>query len=167
MFLGVHGATPIKDFPLAVSPRATANPQRGMSGFAIRMSAYKTVNKRADPKRNFAASLARSGYTAKEREGREERGKGGRSIAFREEWVKRTSRARKGGCEGAREGGGEKVGTEGWNESGNRGNERNRREKIRAHELVGRRGPRRERTTEEKGGNRRRERKKRGRGRRG
>lgn len=64
MFLGVHGATPIKDFPLAVSPRATANPQRGMSGFAIRMSAYKTVNKRADPKRNFAASLARSGYTA-------------------------------------------------------------------------------------------------------
>lgn len=141
-----------------------------MSGFAIRMSAYKTVNKRADPKRNFAASLARSGYTASRKSVKGE--KGSRSIAFGEERVKRTSRAREGGSEGAREGKRgegreEEVGTEGWNESGNRGNERNRREKIRAHELVGRRGPRRERTMEEKRGDRRQERKKRGRERRG
>lgn len=64
-----------------------------MSGFAIRMSAYKTVNKRADPKRNFAASLARSGYTAS----RKSAGKGSRSMAFGEERVKRTSRAREEG----------------------------------------------------------------------
>lgn len=41
-----------------------------MSGFAIRMSAYKTVNKRADPKRNFTASLARSGYSGKSKKRR-------------------------------------------------------------------------------------------------
>jgi len=43
----------------------------GMSGFAIRMSAYKTVNKRADPKRNFTASLACGGYTASQKRKRE------------------------------------------------------------------------------------------------
>jgi len=36
-----------------------------MSGFAIRMSTYKTVNKRTDPKRNSTASLACSGYSGK------------------------------------------------------------------------------------------------------
>lgn len=41
-----------------------------MSGFAIRMSAYKTVNKRADPKRNFTASLACSGYSGKSKKRR-------------------------------------------------------------------------------------------------
>lgn len=34
------------------------------------MSAYKTVNKRADPKRNFTASLACSGYSGKSKKRR-------------------------------------------------------------------------------------------------
>lgn len=76
-----------------------------MSGFAIRMSAYKTVNKRADPKRNFTASLACSGYSgkskkrrAREREieasfGEIKEGKTDESCARKR---KRKERARKG-----------------------------------------------------------------------
>ena len=36
---------------------STSGPGYTTAGFVIRMSAYKTVNKRADPKRNFGASL--------------------------------------------------------------------------------------------------------------
>lgn len=73
------------------------------------MSAYKTVNKRADPKRNFAAFLACGGYTAN-RKRKKERNEGNRS-----------GRNRRDASE-----------EEEWDETGNRGNEKNRREKIRA-----------------------------------
>ena len=36
---------------------SSSGPGYRTAGFVIRMSAYKTVNKRADPKRNFGASL--------------------------------------------------------------------------------------------------------------
>ncbi|EZA51879.1 hypothetical protein X777_09182 [Ooceraea biroi] len=65
-----------------------------MSGFAIRMSAYKTVNKRADLKRNFAASLACSGYTGS-RKGAQ-RGEGNRNGFWR------NRRARSGDVEEGR-----------------------------------------------------------------
>lgn len=86
------------------------------------MSAYKTVNKRADLKRNFAASLARAVVTRevervqRDGAGRAGRGrKGSRSMGFGE-----AGETDYESC------------AEGWDESGNRGNERNRREKIRA-----------------------------------
>jgi len=67
-----------------------------MSGFAVRMSAYKTVSERADLKRNFAASLARDGYTA----GRKgaERGAGNGSGFWRNRRAReaRTPREKKG-----------------------------------------------------------------------
>lgn len=61
-----------------------------MSGFAIRMSAYKTVNKRADPKRNFAASLARSGYTASRKRAQREKKGEEREV---EAWLSEERRA--------------------------------------------------------------------------
>lgn len=100
----------------------------GMSGFAIRMSAYKTVNKRADLKRNFAASLACSGYTGGRSNG-ESQGEGREIEAGFGEAGETDVRAK---WRDAGEG-------RGQNESGNRGNERNRREKIRAQGGRGRR----------------------------
>lgn len=91
-----------------------------MSGFAIRMSAYKTVNKRADPKRNFTASLACSGYSgkSKKRRAREREIEAGfREI--KEGKNRRIVRA------GEKEGKCTRKGETG--KSGNRENERNRR----------------------------------------
>lgn len=95
------------------------------------MSAYKTVNKRADPKRNFTASLACSGYSGKTKKRRmRERGIEAGFRKIKEGKIKRTNhvQGRERGKVHARK---DKTN---WEMEKTRGIEE--REKIRAHELA-------------------------------
>lgn len=83
------------------------------------MSAYKTVNKRADPKRNFTASLACSGYSGKSKKRRAREREIEAGFGEIKEGKTDESCARKGKRRSAR-GRIKRIG-------GNRENERNRR----------------------------------------